>query len=83
MNALLELMTKEQQVLEIGSKLQSQVSEGINKTQREYYLREQLKAIQKELGEGDERGEEQDELRKKIEEAHMPEDALEGGESGA
>jgi len=76
MNALLELMTKEQQVLEIGSKLQSQVSEGINKTQREYYLREQLKAIQKELGEGDERGEEQDELRKKIEEAHMPEDAL-------
>ena len=76
MNALLELMTKEQQVLEIGSKLQSQVSEGINKTQREYYLREQLKAIQKELGEGDERGEEQDELRKKVEEAHMPEDAL-------
>ena len=76
MNALMELLTKEVQVLELGSKLQSQVSEGINKTQREYYLREQLKAIQKELGEGDERGEEADELRKKIEEAHMPEDAL-------
>jgi len=76
MNALLELMTREVQVLELGSKLQSQVSEGINKTQREYYLREQLKAIQKELGEGDERGEEMDELRKKIEEAGMPEDAL-------
>ena len=56
--------------------MQSQVSEGINKTQREYYLREQLKAIQKELGEGDERGEEMDELRTKIDEAGMPEDAL-------
>ncbi len=76
MNALMELMTKELQVLELGSKLQSQVSEGINKTQREYYLREQLKAIQKELGEGDERGEEMDELRKQIDEAHLPEDAL-------
>ncbi len=76
MNTLLELMTREVQVLELGSKLQSQVSEGINKTQREYYLREQLKAIQKELGEGDERGEEMDELRTKIEEAGMPEDAL-------
>ncbi len=75
MNALLELLTKEVQVQELGSKLQSQVSTEINKTQRDYYLREQLKAIQKELGEGDERGEELDELRRKIEEAHMPEDA--------
>ncbi len=76
MNLLLTLMTAEVQVLELGSKLQSQVSSEINKTQRDYYLREQLKAIQKELGEGDERGEEMDELRQKIEEAHMPEDAL-------
>ncbi len=76
MNLLLTLMTAEVQVLELGSKLQSQVSSEINKTQRDYYLREQLKAIQKELGEGDERGEEMDELRTKIEEAHMPEDAL-------
>ena len=76
MNLLLTLMTAEVQVLELGSKLQSQVSSEINKTQRDYYLREQLKAIQKELGEGDERGEEMDELRAKIEEAHMPEDAL-------
>ncbi len=76
MTKLMTLLTRETQVLEIGSKLQSQVSEGINKTQREYYLREQMKAIQKELGEGDERGEEMDELRKKIEEARMPEDAL-------
>jgi len=76
MTALLELMSKEMQVLELGSKLQSQVSSEINKTQREYYLREQIKAFQKELGEGDERGEELDELRKQIEDAHMPEDAL-------
>ena len=76
MNALLTLMTAEVQVLELGSKLQSQVSSEINKTQRDYYLREQLKAIQKELGEGDERGEEIDELRKSVEEANMPEDAL-------
>ena len=76
MTALLELMSKEMQVLELGSKLQSQVSSEINKTQREYYLREQIKAFQKELGEGDERGEELDELRAKITEAHMPEDAL-------
>ncbi len=76
MTALLELMSKEMQVLELGSKLQSQVSSEINKTQREYYLREQIKAFQKELGEGDERGEELDELRKQVAEANMPEDAL-------
>ena len=76
MTKLMGFLTREQQVLEIGSKLQSQVSSEINKTQRDYYLREQMKAIQKELGEGDERGEEIDELRKKIEEARMPEDAL-------
>jgi len=75
MNALLALMTQELQVLELGSKLQSQVSAEMGKNQREYYLREQLKAIQKELGEGDERGEELDELRKKVEEAGLPEDA--------
>ncbi len=76
MSKLLETLTREQQVLELGSKLQSQVAGEINKTQRDYYLREQMKAIQKELGEGDERGEEMDELRKKVEEASMPEDAL-------
>ncbi len=76
MTKLLALLTKELQVLEVGAKLQSQVSTEINKTQRDYYLREQMKAIQKELGEGDERGEEMDELKKKIEDAHMPEDAL-------
>ncbi|MDQ2798207.1 MAG: endopeptidase La, partial [Armatimonadota bacterium] len=76
MTDLMTLMTKEMQVLELGSKLQSQVSSEMNKTQRDYYLREQMKAIQKELGEGDERGEEIEELRRKIDEAHLPEDAL-------
>ncbi len=76
MTRLVELMTRELQVLEVGAKLQSQVSSEINKTQRDYYLREQMKAIQKELGEGDERGEEMDELRRRIDEAHMPADAL-------
>jgi ATP-dependent Lon protease len=76
MTRLLAILSREAQVLELGSKLQSQVSSEINKTQREYYLREQLKAIQKELGEGDERGEEIEELRKKVEEAGMPEEAL-------
>ena len=76
MEALTSLMTKEMQVLELGSKLQSQVSTEMSKTQRDYWLREQLKAIQKELGEGDERGEEIEELRKKATESGMPEDAL-------
>jgi len=76
MAALTALMTKEMQVLEIGSKLQSQVSSEMSKTQRDYYLREQIKAIQKELGEGEDRGEEIEELRKKVAEAGMPDDAL-------
>jgi ATP-dependent Lon protease len=75
MNDLLGILTREVQVLELGSKLQNQVSSEINKTQREYYLREQLKAIQKELGDGDDRGTEMDELRQKIEEAKMTEEA--------
>lgn len=63
------------QKLELGSKIQSEVQDGINKTQREYYLREQLKAIKKELGEDDE-GVELTELRKRIDDAHLPEEAL-------
>ncbi len=61
-------------VLELSSKLQDQVKESINKTQRQYYLQEQLKAIQKELGEGDQRTGELEDLRKRIAEAKMPED---------
>jgi len=72
---LLAILMREVEVLELGSKIQSQVHSEMGKTQREYYLREQLKAIQRELGEGDERGTETEELRQKIIEAGMPEEA--------
>ncbi len=69
------LLNKELQILELGSKIQSEVQGEINKTQREYYLREQMKAIKRELGEDqDERTMEVNELRKKIQDAKMPED---------
>jgi ATP-dependent Lon protease len=66
---------KEAEVLQLGSKIQSEIQSEMSKTQREYYLREQMKAIQKELGEGDERTQEIDALREKIEAAGMPEEA--------
>lgn len=66
------LLTKELEVLELGKKIQTDVKEGIDKTQREYYLREQLKAIQKELGEKDEKSLEIEEYRKKIVELKLP-----------
>jgi ATP-dependent Lon protease len=76
---LVAALTKEAEVLELGSKIQSQVQSEVGKTQREYYLREQLKAIQKELGESDERAQELDELRGKIEAAGMTEEARKEG----
>jgi ATP-dependent Lon protease len=66
---------KEAEVLQLGSKIQSEVQSEMSKTQREYYLREQLKAIQKELGEGDDRTQEVDALREKVEAAGMPDEA--------
>ncbi len=72
---LVTILAKEAEVLELGSKIQSQVQSEMSKSQREYYLREQLKAIQKELGETDERAQEIEELRQKIEAAGMPEEA--------
>jgi len=74
------LLTKELTVLELGSKIQSQVREGIDKSQREYFLREQLKAIQKELGEKDERTAEIEELRQRLAQAKLPPEAMEEGE---
>ncbi|MBP6715277.1 MAG: endopeptidase La [Acidobacteria bacterium] len=68
------LLIKELEVLEIGSKIQSQVQSEVGKNQREYFLREQLKAIQKELGDVDEDTRELDELREKIDAASMPDD---------
>ncbi len=59
----------------MGQKIQNEARSEIDKVQREYFLREQLKAIQKELGEADEQAAEVDEFRKKIDEAGMPEEA--------
>jgi ATP-dependent Lon protease len=74
------LLAREVQILELGDKIQSQVKEDIDKTQREYYLREQMKAIKKELGEIDEHSAELKELKEKIENAGMPEEARKAAE---
>lgn len=68
-------ISKELDVLELGKKIQSDVQEELGKNQREFYLREQLKAIQRELGEGSETEAEITELRTKIEESGMPDEA--------
>ena len=70
-----EALLREQEVLEVGNKIESQVKNEVGRTQREYYLREQMKAIQRELGENDENVKDIDELREKIQEAKMPEEA--------
>src|SRR5688572_16996278 len=73
MDALNRVLIKELEVLELGSKIQSQVQSEVGKNQREYFLREQMKAIQKELGEGDDQTKEIEELEEKIETAGMQE----------
>ncbi len=67
-----DLVNREIQVLELGSQIQSQVKEGLDKSQREYYLRQQLKAIQKELGEEDGEGGEAAEYRRRLAEKALP-----------
>lgn len=71
------ILTREIQILEIERKINQRVKKQIDKLQREYYLREQLKAIQKELGEKDGIGEEVEEYKRKIEMAQLPEEAYE------
>ncbi len=73
MDALNRILIKELEVLELGSKIQSQVQSEVGKNQREYFLREQLKAIQKELGEGDDQTKDIEELQEKVDAAGMPE----------
>ena len=77
---LSEILTRELEVVQLGSKIQSQVESEIDKGQREYFLRQQLKAIQEELGEGDEQQAEINELRERIEEAGLPEEAQKAAE---
>jgi ATP-dependent Lon protease len=71
---LSEILTRELEVVRLGTKIQSQVESEIDKGQREYFLRQQLKAIQDELGEGDEQQAEIKELRERIEAAELPEE---------
>ncbi len=73
METLNRTLIKELEVLELGSKIQSEVQSEVGKSQREYLLREQMKAIQKELGETDDQTKEIEELKEKIEAAGMPE----------
>ena len=70
------ILNREVEMSELGSKIQSQVASEIDKGQREFFLRQQLKAIQDELGEGDEQQAEINELRGLIEEKKLPEHAL-------
>jgi ATP-dependent Lon protease len=72
---LVGILLKESEVLELGQKIQNEARTEIEKMQREYFLREQLKAIQKELGEGDEQTADIEDFRKRIDEAHMPDEA--------
>ena len=74
------IIAREMQLLELGSRIQHDVQSEMAKNQREYYLREQLKAIKQELGEGDERTREIEELRQKVKDAHMSEEAEEVAE---
>jgi len=72
---MMNLLANELEVVELGRKIQADAQSEMEKMQREYLLREQLKAIQRELGEGDEQQVEVQEFRRKIDEAGMPEEA--------
>ncbi|MDH3445139.1 MAG: LON peptidase substrate-binding domain-containing protein, partial [Deltaproteobacteria bacterium] len=67
-----ELLSRELELSTMQARIQNQAKEEMTKTQRDYFLREQMKQIQQELGEGDERAEEMGELKKQIEKAKMP-----------
>ena len=77
---LLEYMDRELELLKLGNKIQTEVKNRIEDSQREYFLREQMKAIQKELGEKDERSAEVDEIKARIEQAGMSPEARETAE---
>jgi len=72
---LTRMVNHQMEVLELGNKIQTRVKDDIDKSQREYYLRQQLKAIKQELGEADENAVETDEYRTKIEEKNLPDEA--------
>nr|WP_322800135.1 endopeptidase La [Thermoflexus sp.] len=75
LHKLIALLTREIEVLELGRKIQSEAQAQVEKMQREFFLRQQLEAIRRELGEADEHQMEVEEFRRKIEEAGMPPEA--------
>jgi ATP-dependent Lon protease len=77
---VLRILKRELEVVELGTKIQTQVQSELDKGQREYFLRQQLKAIQEELGEGDEQQAELAELREQIEAKNLPEDVRKAAE---
>ena len=80
LDKVVRFLVKELDVLSISSKIQNQAQVELGKAHREYVLREQLKAIQRELGEGDEKGQEIDEFREKIDASMMPDDVRDKAE---
>ncbi|HHY88170.1 MAG TPA: endopeptidase La [Chloroflexi bacterium] len=72
---MVTILTRESEMLELGRKIQDEARSEIERVQREYFLREQAKAIQRELGEGDEQAADVEEFRKRIEAAGMPPEA--------
>ncbi len=80
LNRVIAILTREVELLELGGKIQSQVQNEMTKAQREYYLREQLKAIKQELGETDERTQESNEIRGRLKEANLPEEIMKEAE---
>ncbi|MBI3871668.1 MAG: endopeptidase La [candidate division Zixibacteria bacterium] len=80
LDKVMDLLNKEVEVLELSRKIQSQAATEMGRMQKEYILREQLKAIQKELGEQDDHAQDIAEFKKKIEAAHMTEPARETAE---
>jgi ATP-dependent Lon protease len=77
---LSQILARELEVVQLGTQIQTQVQSEIDKGQREFFLRQQMKAIQDELGEGDEQQAEANELRERIEAANLPEHALKAAE---
>jgi len=75
MRAVLGLLSRQFEVLKLSNKISSQVKGEMSKTQREYYLRQQMKAIKDELGEGEDGDDDMAELEARLDEAHLPEEA--------
>ncbi len=78
---LTTILGREIELLELGQKIQTQVQDELSKTQKDFYLRQQMRAIQKELGEGDARDGTIEELRRKLDEAAPPEAVLKTAEN--